>query len=373
MKSPNHPVPSGDRSMARLLFSALRRAGHEPVLVSQLRSYEGHGELLQQQRIQRRAGAVRHRLLERFKTLPAWERPALWFSYHLYHKAPDLLGPSISRALGIPYVVAEASHAPKQATGPWAAGFEAAREAMLSAARIIALNPVDAVCVETLLTTENARAVEVARLSPFIDARRIQRWSGQRAACRQLARELNLDPGIPVLICVAMMRRHSKLASYGLLAQALTSLAHRPWQLIIVGDGDAGAEVRTLFSGLPGRRVKFAGRHNGRHLAHYLGLADLFVWPAINEAWGMVFMEAAAAGLPCVAGATGGVAQVVSHQGSGLLVPAGDTRAFSSALAELLDKPGLRRELAQGAAAKAFAEHDLDTAAVRLKDILSGL
>ena len=35
--------------------------------------------------------------------------PAAWFTYHLYYKAPDWLGPDIARALAIPYLVAEAS------------------------------------------------------------------------------------------------------------------------------------------------------------------------------------------------------------------------------------------------------------------------
>ena len=57
------------------------------------------------------------RFLRRCAAAPA-AAPELWFTYHLYHKAPDWLGPRIAGALGIPYVVAEASFAPKQAGGP---------------------------------------------------------------------------------------------------------------------------------------------------------------------------------------------------------------------------------------------------------------
>jgi len=373
MKSPRHPVPSGDRSMARALMAALRQAGHEPLLASQLRSFEGRGDLRQQQKIARRAEVVRDGLLEHYQALPSQDRPDLWFSYHLYHKAPDLLGPSISRALEIPYIVAEASHAPKQATGPWAAGFEAAREALLMASRVITLNPVDVACVNDLLATQKSRAVRSIPLAPFIDSRRVRRWSRQQSATRQLALELRLQPGIPLLICVAMMRSQTKLASYALLAEALKKIEDRPWQLLIVGDGEACAEVHTLFRGFTRSRVIFAGRQRGRRLAHCLGLADLFVWPAIDEAWGMVFMEAAAAGLPCIAGDTGGVAQVVAHENSGLLVPVGNAGAFASALARLLDDPASRKALATAAAAKALAEHDVKVAAVQLKGILDGI
>ena len=46
LKPPDHPVPSGDRRVAQLLLAALRRAGHEPVLASRFRSFEGQGDRL---------------------------------------------------------------------------------------------------------------------------------------------------------------------------------------------------------------------------------------------------------------------------------------------------------------------------------------
>ncbi len=49
---------------------------------------------------------------------PPDRRPDAWLTYHVYHKAPDHLGPYVTRALGIPYLVAEASLAAKQANGP---------------------------------------------------------------------------------------------------------------------------------------------------------------------------------------------------------------------------------------------------------------
>ncbi|MGH7006445.1 MAG: glycosyltransferase family 4 protein, partial [Alphaproteobacteria bacterium] len=43
MKPPSHPVPSGDRRIARLLLRALRKSGHEVRVVSTFRAYEGQG------------------------------------------------------------------------------------------------------------------------------------------------------------------------------------------------------------------------------------------------------------------------------------------------------------------------------------------
>ena len=51
LKAPDHPVPSGDRRMAGLLMAALRAAGHDVMLASRLRSYEGQGDAVSQAEI----------------------------------------------------------------------------------------------------------------------------------------------------------------------------------------------------------------------------------------------------------------------------------------------------------------------------------
>src|SRR3977135_2231917 len=114
LKPPDHPVASGDRRVGQLLLDALRGAGHSPFVASRLRSYDGAGDPLRQTRLRAIGEGGARRLLRQWRTQPA-AAPDLWFTYHLYYKAPDWLGPAISTALGIPYVVAEASHAPKRA------------------------------------------------------------------------------------------------------------------------------------------------------------------------------------------------------------------------------------------------------------------
>ncbi len=44
LKAPSHPVPSGDRRMAKLLISALEQAGHRVGVASDFRSFEGAGD-----------------------------------------------------------------------------------------------------------------------------------------------------------------------------------------------------------------------------------------------------------------------------------------------------------------------------------------
>src|SRR5216683_6632954 len=341
-------MPSGDRRVAQLLWEALRSAGHEPFLASRLRSYDGAGDKLRQARLARIARAAADRLLRRWRQEPQ-AAPELWFTYHLYYKAPDWLGPAISTTLGIPYVVAEASYAPKRADGPWQIGHRAVEEALRRADAVLGLNAADRDCVLPLLQ-EPERWIA---LPPFLDARhyRMTRPRHPAAGTR--------------LIAVAMMRPGDKLASYRLLGAALVELLDLPWSLEIVGDGPARADVEGALAPL-GTRIRYRGALDEAAVAMALAEADLFVWPAINEAFGMALLEAQATGVPVVAGASGGVGGIVASGETGLLVPPGDAKSFAVAARHLILDPAAREAMAEAAREKVLREHDLPVAATRL-------
>ena len=319
MKPIDHPEPSGDRTMARLLISALAGAGHVVEPACRLRSFDAPGDPARQRRISALGRKLAERLARRWDGRPAEARPDLWFTYHLYHKAPDWLGPDVSAALGIPYVVAEASHAMKQADGPWALGYAAAARTVARADLIFGLNADDSEGVRMLLA-DPARLIS---LPPFIDTSCYANVYEARADHRLAVRErYGIAAAEPVLLTVAMMRRGDKLASYRLLGEALAQLTGRPWRLLVAGDGPARGEVRQALAATAGRIVWF-GSLSDAELRPICASADLFVWPAIREAWGMSLLEAQAAGLPVVAGRSGGVADIVEDGRSGILVPPG--------------------------------------------------
>lgn len=98
--------------------------------------------------------------------------------------------------------------------------------------------------------------------------------------------------------------------------------------------------------------------------------ADVFVLPTRGEAFGMVFQEAAAAGLPAVGTRINAIPEIVQHGATGLLVPPGDPRALVDALARLIGDARLRARM--GAAARARIEQagSFDRYAARLGEIL---
>jgi glycosyltransferase involved in cell wall biosynthesis len=86
--------------------------------------------------------------------------------------------------------------------------------------------------------------------------------------------------------------------------------------------------------------------------------ADLFVMPTRNEAFGLVYQEAAAAGLPAIGSRLNAVPEIIEDEVTGLLVPPGDVAALASALDRLISAPELRERL--GRAARRRIEHDAD-------------
>ena len=346
--------------MARMLIAALRLAGHEVGVASRFRSFDA-GDPERQARLCRLGAGVTERLLRRFNTEG---RPDLWFTYHLYHKAPDWLGPTVASRLGIPYFVAEASFAPKQAGGRWDLGHRAAADAIRRADRLFQINPVDAACLRPLVASPG----RLAALPPFLDTApfRAAAAAESRAQARaDSAKRFGLPTGEPWLLSVAMMRRDQKLRSYRCLASALSDLSDQPWRLIIAGSGPAEHEVRAAFAPF-GDRVGWAGEMDRATLHRLYRSADLFVWPAIKEAFGMALLEAHASGLPVVAGRSGGVATIVRHGKTGLLVEQGDAEAFAAAVRSLLGDRGRRARMGVAAAARAEREHDIEVAAALL-------
>jgi starch synthase len=94
--------------------------------------------------------------------------------------------------------------------------------------------------------------------------------------------------------------------------------------------------------------------------------ADVFVMPTRHEAFGMVFQEAAAAGLPVVATRINAIPEIVEDGVTGLLVSPGDRGGIARALHTLLEAPALRCRMGAAARATAAGRWGLEAYADRL-------
>ena len=367
LKPPDHPVPSGDRRVAQQIMQALSAAGHEVEIAARLRSFDGGGDMARQTRLAGLGGRLAGRYVHRLYGRPYAQRPQAWLTYHLYYKAPDWIGPRVTATLDIPYIVVEASVAAKRAGGPWSLGHQATIAALARAAAVVSLNPADEAGVAPHLRAP----AHMHRLKPFLDSRPYAESARGRTAHRAaIARRYGLDPGQPWLLAVAMMRPGDKLESYKVLGESLASLLGQPWSLLVVGDGPAREQVRTALAPM-GDRVVFAGALDETLLRPLYAATDLYVWPAVNEAFGMAILEAQATGLPVVAGASGGVGEIVAQDRTGLLVPPRDAAALAAAIGPLLAGTARRRRMSENALAKVAAEHDVTVASRSFSHVLS--
>jgi hypothetical protein len=122
-------------------------------------------------------------------------------------------------------------------------------------------------------------------------------------------------------------------------------------RLVIIGDGPDRQRLEALVSHAS---ILMSGVSDADRDLWYAA-ADVFVLPVREdrgdiEGFGIVFLEAALAGLPVVAGKSGGVSEAVIEGVTGLLVDPRDVNAIGGAIQELLDDPG--RTQAMGGAAR---------------------
>ena len=366
LKSPDHAVPSGDRRMGRLLMAALEAAGHEVALASTFRSFEPTGDAARQEAVRDHALAEADRVIAALRARP----PDAWFTYHVYYKAPDWIGPPAAAALDIPYVIAEPSHAPKRAHGPWRLGHDAAADAIAGADALFCLTRHDMTCTAPLVQP----ADKLSFLPPFLDVAPFAEAARHRAESREaMARAFALDASVPWLLSVAMMRPGDKLASYRQLAAALAALQDEAWQLVVVGGGPAEGEVREALDAVAADRVAIIGARRAGELPAIYAAADIYAWPALGEAYGMALLEAQACGVPVVAGRIRGVPDVVREGETALLAPGDDTGALAAQIRKLVQDRDLRARLGAAAGDFVASERTIEHAAARLNPVLERL
>jgi glycosyltransferase involved in cell wall biosynthesis len=119
--------------------------------------------------------------------------------------------------------------------------------------------------------------------------------------------------------------------------------------LNIIGDGLEMENLQNLARELGLRdSVKFIGDvRSGKTLAGYYAGCDVFCLPSLHETFGLVFLEAMAAGKPVVALNCTAVPEVVRDGVDGILAPPGDDKALFSAVVSLLENESLSREMGE--------------------------
>ncbi len=201
-----------------------------------------------------------------------------------------------------------------------------------------------------------------------------------KAAERRAARaRLGLPAAGPLVVSVSRLVPRKGM---DVLIEAAGRLASSYPELVVAigGDGRELGRLRRLAAESPAT-VQVLGRVSDEDRAALLGAADLFVMACRNrwlgleqEGFGIVFLEAAAAGVPQIAGDSGGASEAVLDGVTGLVVETPeDPGAVAEALRSLLADPSRRRRMGRAARSRVRESFDNDVLASRLAEALAGV
>jgi len=160
-----------------------------------------------------------------------------------------------------------------------------------------------------------------------------------------LKRLERFDDGTPNILFVG---RHDPRKGLPELMAACAALARDsvPFRLIVVGDGRLRRRIERMTGGVLEGRVHFEGRVSNENLPRYYASADVFCSPARGgESFGIVLLEAMAAGVAIVASDLPGYRTVLTPGAQGLAVPPRNPGELRRALQTVLGRPDLRREM----------------------------
>lgn len=168
------------------------------------------------------------------------------------------------------------------------------------------------------------------------------RQEGARAA-------LGIAPDAPLVVLAGRIE-WEKGGDIAIRALPAIRRARPGTHLVVAGSGSHRSALERLARARRViRAVRFAGHLAEADLAALLGTADIALVPSSYEPFGMVALEAAAAGTPVVAGAAGGLPEVIATGRTGLLVPPRDPSALAAAVVTVLNDPPLATRLVRAA------------------------
>jgi phosphatidylinositol alpha-1,6-mannosyltransferase len=224
--------------------------------------------------------------------------------------------------------------------------------------------------------TEAARALRrgtmppVVEIPPGVDPDRFRPLSSPEQS--KARADLGLPPTGPLVVSVSRLVPRKGMDVLIDAAAALVP-SFPALTVVIAGSGrDRGRlDARVRASGAP---VRMVGAVPDDELARLYGVADVFVmacrdrWGGLEqEGFGIVFLEAAACGVPQVAGRSGGADEAVLHGKTGLVVDdPGDPGRVAGALRRLLGDEDLRRAMGRAARRRARTGFAWDLLAHRL-------
>lgn len=188
----------------------------------------------------------------------------------------------------------------------------------------------------------------------------LDRWRRALESAEKLPREK------PSILCVAHLYPRKDVAT--LLAAMARVRPDATLRVVGLGPELSRLEETARRLGL-GARAEFLGHVDYPRLVAEYRRADVFCLPSRQEGFGIVFLEAMAAGLPIVAARAAAAPEVLGDGAYGMLVPPADHVALAAAIERLLEDPEERRRIAS-AGARRVERYDAPRVAAEFLDAI---
>lgn len=184
------------------------------------------------------------------------------------------------------------------------------------------------------------------------------------------------DPGLqrePIVLFVGRLVE-KKGCEYLIRAMSKVQADRPEVELVVIGDGPLRSNLEQMAGELLGR-YRFLGSQSPECVLTWMNRAQVFSVPSITaesgdaEAFGIVFAEAQAMGLPVVSFASGGVAEAVAHGETGFLAAERDWKALSEYIIYLLKNEALWQQFSQNGQERVRTLFNLHCQTRALEDI----
>ena len=341
-----HGHPSGDLITARGLIEYLAGQGHQVLPASSLRCRWIYWKPWLWPKVM----WERRRLSRQF----LHDYPDLWFTYHSYYKAPDVLGPVVAQRLDIPYVIFQGIYSTKRRKKiKTRIGFYLNRNSIDAAQHVFTNKQIDLLNLKRLISEEKISYIRPGLVTDD--------FCFDYNARRQLRQQWHVGDD-PVVLSAAMFRPGVKTEGLAWVIRSCGKLhrrGHKLW-LVIAGDGKEKNKLHRLAEDQMAGRVRFVGHLSRDEMYRFYSAGDVFVFPGIQESLGMVYLEAQSCGLPVVAFDNAGVPEAMRNGKTGLLVPMYALDQFADAIARIISNADLRHEMGRAAQAYVREAHDLN-------------
>jgi glycosyltransferase involved in cell wall biosynthesis len=175
--------------------------------------------------------------------------------------------------------------------------------------------------------------------------------------------EKSLDP----LFRVCCVGRVELAKGIAYLLQAWGKIALPKAELVLIGE--TRDETKRLLERYGSANVRLTGPASPQEVAAWYRQSNAFVFPSVNEGFGMVLLEAMASGLPVIASKGTGADDCVTHGKDGFIFPARNTEALAELLARCHQQPHQAKSVGKNARAKIEAEFTLAHYDRRIMDL----